>query len=874
MTAPLRPVQGTQYPLGATGHPSVAPNLDPNQHPQINPAVLDGAFDSSTYPTAPPTLPLAADRGVPQDTGSTARSGALNELLGVLHTPGMMPLAMPDSLIANNPLLAPPNPQSLSAEFQGQTPEAQQLAQQEMAQQEIQDQNKRKKALKAIYGDDFPLCLDHEASDADWQRWCDNRWQLHTPGVQHNIWMAERNRQFRAGYQWQSRISSMGAWRETPIPRDSVRIVDNKIRPALAWAMQVVAEQRPGWQFKPTNTDADRERKADAQQRAVEYQYDAQRKRLIDKESVYWAQTDGVSFQMTFWNTEKGPWEELEAGKGPVPLGEPDTRVMRLEQVRVSSEATAVVPPMYWIVRDILPLQYAVSLYGPEVADSPDQALLAQQMSQFSTTNQYAYAPLYQNQQTVARYFVFCDKRDWLPDGLTAIVVGRKLVYGPTPLLMGRVPMLRISDGSEDPAFFPIPKMNLLIAPQMRINMLWSKWYESIRKNSGGRYASKTNAISSETFIGGETSILEVRTSGPISESFMPVQAFSVGNDIKEALDREIATIEELTGYTKEARGQFEADQSGRAILAQRETLERVFAPQVGALAEGNTEWAKQQVGWMRFGYQMPRKIAITGKDRSDLAMELTSAELDGITEVTVDPATMIPQPLALRQWMLDNAYDRQIISKEQWLERSPFGDVRDMQAPSEMQYQKAMRVSEQIRLRQPQEAIVWQDDEAIQQTVLDRDLILAGGIDDDIRQAAQQRWQQLAQQAQQKQGPPKPPPGSPQDLFARFIQGVQADAMNKAMQWLAQVVEVDTMQPLPGSVAGPAGQPGMMPPSMNQPSKRPPKGAPLDARTAPLLGAGAAPSVAAAPSIAARGGPGVSDQERAAAQFESRSMQ
>jgi hypothetical protein len=721
-------------------------------------------------------------------------------------TPGMPDL--PPELLAA--LIAPPSPQDISAETQQITPEAAQMLQQELAVRDAEDQEQRKKALKAIFGQGFPLVLDHAPKDSDWERWISERWETHRPGVQHNIWMAERNRQFRASFQWQSRMNSMGAWREPPMPKDAVRIVDNRIRPALAWAAQVVSEQRPGWQFKPTNTDADRLRKAEAQQRAVEYQYDAQMMRRKILEAVYWAQTDGVSFFQTYWNSDDGPWEELEAGKGPVPLGEPCTKVYRIEQVRVSSEATATVSPMYWILRDILPLQQAVALYGPEVADNPDQALLAQQMSQFSTTNQYAYAPLFQNQTTVARFTVFCQKSQWLPQGLTVIVVGKKLVYGPVGLLMGRIPMVRITDGSDDPAFFPTPKMNLLIAPQMRVNMLWSKWYESIRKNSGGRFATKSNTFSQETFVGGETSVLEVRTSGDIRESIMPVQAFSVGGDIKEALDREIKIIEDLTGYNDNARGQYANDQSGRAIMAIREQLERQFAPQVGSVAEGMAEWAKQNVGWMRFGYQMPRKISILGKNRSDLATELTAADLDGIVDVTVDPETMIPQPKALKQWMLDNAFDRQIITKDQWLERSPMGDVRDMEAPSEIQYQKAMRVAEQIRLGQPQEPVVWQDDESINQNVLERDVILAGNIDPMIQQAATVRWQQLADQHSKKIAPPPPPPGSPEANYKAFTDKIAAQAVAGAEQLISQVIEANDFAAAQGqgAVQG-GGQPG-----------------------------------------------------------------
>ncbi len=792
-------------------------------------------------------------------------------LSGMLNTPGGGMLQLPPGL--GQDFLALPN---LSITTQGLTPDAQSMVSDETQQQQIEDPQARKKAMKAIYGDDFPLILDHQPQDSDWYRWVENRWTLHRPGMQHNIWMAERNRQFRAGYQYQSRVNSMGAWRETPTPRDSVRIVDNRIRPALAWILQVLQEQRPGWQFKPTNTDADRERKADAQQRAVEYQYDAQKKRLIDREAVYWAQTDGASFQMTFLDPDLGPWEELEQGKGPVPMGEPNTRVFRLEQVVVSSEATSTVKPMYWLVRDILPMQYAVSLYGPEVADAPDQALLAQQSSQFSTTNQYAYAPLYQNQMTVARYFVFCDKRDWLPEGLTAIVVGRKIVFGPKPLIMGKVPMTRITDGSEDPAFFPVPRMNLLIAPQMRINMLKSKFYESIRKNSGGRFATKSGAVSAETFIGGETSMLDVRTSGPISDAIMPIQGFSVGGDIKEALADEIQQIEDITGYTKEARGQFSSDQSGRAILAQRETLERAFAPQVGALAEANTEWAEQMVGWMRFAWQRPRMVAVLGNNRSDLAMELSAADMDGICDVTVDPSTMIPKPQALRQWEIDNAYDRKLIGPDEWRERSQFGNDRDIQTPNVVAYAKAKRISEQLRLQQSAEPLVWQDNEHIIQTVLERDLILAGGIDPQIQQAAQQYWQKAADQAKGKMTPPPPQPGTPAGDYALFIQTIVNDAKGLAESLIAKT----TMQLVesggaaqPGMAPGGPAVPGLPTPTPRPPSgptsNRPPVGHAMNPRIAPLMGG----NPSAGGQSPALGGPGVSPQEGAAARFEQRSI-
>jgi hypothetical protein len=131
----------------------------------------------------------------------------------------------------------------------------------------------------------------------------------------------------------------------------------------------------------------------------------------------------------------------------------------------------------------------------------------------------------------------------------------------------------------------------------------------------------------------------------------------------------------------------------------------------------------------------------------------------------------------------------------------------------------------------------------------------------------AQERWQQLASQHSQKMGPPPPQPGSPEAAYQAFMAAIQNDVKLAAEQLLAKVVETAALgtvppagaavQPVP--VAGPAGP---------HEGHVPPKGHPMDPRSAPV--AGNNPSISSAPA-AAQGGPGVSDQERAAAQFEAR---
>lgn len=635
----------------------------------------------------------------------------------------------------------------------------------EQAEEAREAQRERQSALRATYGSDFPLASDTEPEESDWVSWTKNLWERHRAGVQEPIYTAQRNRLFREGIQWISSTANRGAWREPPMPKDAIRAVDNQVGPALDWTLQVLSEQRPGFRFSPTNPDPDRQRKAQAMQLATEYQYHRQKMRAHMRELGYYAQTDGVAFLLTYWDPEAGPWEELVAGGGQRPIGDVATKVYTIEQVRVSAEATATKKPMYWVLRDVMPLAQAVALYGPDVSEELDQSFVGDQVFQ-SDNYRFNQNPLYQDQRTVDRYTVFCDKCEALPEGLQLVVVGQKLVFQPAGLVCGRVPVVRVTDGSADPNFYPKPRMNEWIAPQMRVNMILSKWLENVRVNTGGRFISKTGAIVNETLIGGQTSVIEVRGAAPIGETLQPMQGFSLGNDAKELLKLETKKLEDRSGWNDNARGQFSSDQSGRAIIAIREQLERTFAPFVYAVAEGMGEWGECQVAWMRWGYRMPRLIGVIGSNRPDLAREFSSVDFDEVVDVHVEAETLMPMPRTLRLFLLDQDLEKGIIDAKEYRRRRPFAYAADQMLPDDVQEAKAKRVAEQIRLGLQPEPIVWQDDEAINQDVLERDILLAGDIPPEIREAAQQRWVALANQASQKMG------GAPQGAPAPGMGG------------------------------------------------------------------------------------------------------
>lgn len=640
-------------------------------------------------------------------------------------------------------------------------------------------------ALSALYGPDFPP-LKGDTSPKAWAEWVRGRWAHHGASTRARLHLVERNRKFREGEQW---IDSRGgsAWREPPKPKDAARIAVNMVAPALDLRVQIVSEQRPGFRARPATQDPDDLKKADAQQIALEYQYDQQNMAVITRELAFWVGTDGVCFLELYWDPERGPWHEAfvpdpQTGQ-PVPvnqngqpaeqparfpLGDVTCRVRRIEQVRVSAEATGCYPPWYWIIKDVMPHAQAVREYGVAAAEVGKQSSIPGESEMTSTTILAGYVqpsvdePL-REQDTVERHTMYCEPSEYLPEGLQLVVVGDKLVRGPIPLLAGVCPMVRYTDGSTDPAFYPRPNMETWIPTQQVINAIISKWVENIRLNAGPKFLAREGAVVGETLVGATSTVIGIKGTDDLNNLIRPLESMGIGPDAKELLQLYIKRFEDLTGWNDVTRGSFSSEQSGRAILAIREQLERLFAPEVASFAVGHTDWAKKTLAFMRWGYDMPRVLGVEGHSRPDLARALSSEDFDGATDVFIDPESMMPMPRAMKQFLLDDAYQKQLISPQEYRRRQPYANVRNLSTPDDDQEAVARRNVETIRqtgMPPQMDPTMWVYDEAIHQDILQRELLLAPDIHPQVKMAAWQWWQVLAQQAMMKMG--MVPPGAP----------------------------------------------------------------------------------------------------------------
>lgn len=665
---------------------------------------------------------------------------------------------------------------------------------------------------RALYGSCFPLAEEnYDANDPGaWVNWVREMWSDRRASVEMHLHMVERNRLFRAGQQWVS-SAGYGPWKEPLRPAETSRIVHNLIAPALDARLHVITEQRPGFSVSPMTLDPDDQRKAEARQMALDFQYESQLMARVLREAAYWAATDGVSFLHTYWDDQAGPWDERMGEFGvKKPLGDLRTQVVRVEQVRVSANASATQDPYYCIIREVIPAVEAAQRYGETgaLASGNNRSVIGQSddVSGVATwvlgQSNPGEADRTKNTDTVERFTVYVDKHpDLLPEGLQIVVVGDAVVVGPLPLLFKTLPLVRVADGSSDPSYFSRPIMEQWIGHQQRINALLSNWVDSVRINKGGRFLAKPGAITKETFLGGLTSVVEVTGAAQLSDAVQMVPSFSVANDLKELLALEIKAFEDLSGYNDASRGSFSGETSGRAIIAQREQLERIYAPSVVAVANAMTAWGKVQLAGMAWGYDVGRDMGAVGRSRPDLARALKSTDFDGASDVKVEPETLMPMPKAMRLFMLDELFakrDQQgnaLLTAQDYRRLMPFAMLKQIQSADSDQEARANRVADAFLTRGMVPPMRWQDNESIHQDILERKILLQDDIDEDVIQAANARWMELANQAAMKQG--GMPPSAPQGGAPGASGGQSPFAPSPASQPLASS--------LPGIAADPS---------------------------------------------------------------------
>ena len=652
---------------------------------------------------------------------------------------------------------------------------------------EATGQSDSRTTQKKLYGDDFPA--DFRLADGKaWKQWADAVIKQQDGVMRDKRLYWSRNRHFRQGRQW---ISSRDGrtWREIDADVHAVRQVLDVISPALDFRLGILGEQKPGFRVYPTGTGTEGREHAEAQQQVAEHYYNRRNGFRLLRDGFANAQTDGVGFLQVYIDKSEGPVREnvelvpptdprylvlaaqgytvrpdgnvevpLNAADEPqepgteavtYPAGDINHRVVLASEVTFDPEAKTINGPYdkakWCIVRRVRDLKTARLETGDETLEADpatttpgDPVLDTHDPSASATLGFQRGLPPFptsrlRNREGVWDYLIYLAPNAGadVADGYWCHVVGDKKLDGADELPGKKIPLARLTDGSSDSEMFPRPIMSDWLPDQMAINAIYSKIIEQMR-HAVGRLLSQKGALITESYSTIAGSVVEYTGSKP---EFMTGPR--VAPDHWQALQFAIRKLEDKTGWTDLARGrpQGEAgglqDVSGRALLGTKELYERQFGPMLRAAAEGMSEWAVLVVDYARYLFTTPRLIPVAG--RGDLAKQIEAGDLGTDSLVYVEPETLMPLPRALRNQMLYDMFEKGLISRQQYFQRAPYAELRDVHYGGLDQWTRAQMLNttleekwEQVAaLPNPYDpagqglAVWWQDDPSVHKTAL-----------------------------------------------------------------------------------------------------------------------------------------------------------
>lgn len=642
--------------------------------------------------------------------------------------------------------------------------------------QSATDVKSQKERLQRKFGVDFPDL--NSTNGPDWRRWVEGQRRKQEPIMRDKRLHWSRHRHFRQGQQWISTRDGR-LWREPQSDVNDLRPVLNVVGPALDFRLGVLSEQRPGFRHEPIGGGTAGREAADAQQAVAEYYFHILQAWQTFLDAWFHAQTDGVCFVHIYVDQTKGPKrEDLDL----IPPDDPRFPGLKAQGYDVGDdgilllpyqEEGVIAPPgapartmfegdiahRVLLAHEVLFSPEARSINGP--TEPRARWALVRRMRDVSEARLETGDPTIESEMVITSQSDVLDmpidrsmgwqrglppfptRRQRIIDGVPEYIlwiapdqfepglehgkwirlVGNVIVESGDELPGGIIPLARFTDGSADTDIFPRPVMSDWIGDQTAINALLGALLKHARYFAGGRILSASGTLLEETYTNVVGSVVEYKGMKP------EIAPAPVANpDAWRLLDWLIKKLEDKHGWSDLARGQMSQtgsaqDVSGRAVLAAQQLFERTFGPAVRAAAEGATEWAHLIVRYAQWLFDEPRLIPAVG-GRGDLAKRISSEKLGDRPLVYVDPETLMPQPRALKQQILEDQLDKGRISLITYQKRSAYSDITDLQMGDTDQWQRAMWINTLLedqwqelmmmdpvsRYAFPGFAILWQD--------------------------------------------------------------------------------------------------------------------------------------------------------------------
>lgn len=477
-----------------------------------------------------------------------------------------------------------------------------------------------------------------------------------------------------------------------PAPQHRQRLSINRVLPKFRARLAKFLKQRPTPVVVPASTERQDRLNARATQKVLDYQW---RKAGLEKkyrDALIWSATAGKGFWWFYWDATKVVRMKLtdpNTGQDQVveaPLGDICIEVGTPFEVLAPDNGITHIGAQQEIMRvKIRPAEEVKARY-PEMADfiTPEKGNqdIFQYERQIASLNSRGTGGIGMLESrsgiksdqptTVIVKELFTRPGGKYPKGRYVVVAGSILLKTQDSLPYdfqnedNPFPVVEFLDVQLAGQFWPTTIVEQLIGLQKEYNLIRSKIAEQLRLMAYPKLlAAKQHQIPDGAWTSEPGEFVEyIAIPGiPPPQPFIPP---NIAADAWRTLELIKSEFEDLTHIYASSEGQVGQATSGFQTNLLQEAADSIHAPDIRnhelAIEEASLKIRKL----MKQGYDVPRLIAVTGKNFEPDVFEFSSDQIDEAAEVIVQAGSSLPMLKAAKIQSVMELWDRGILGNPQ----------------------------------------------------------------------------------------------------------------------------------------------------------------------------------------------------------------
>lgn len=490
------------------------------------------------------------------------------------------------------------------------------------------------------------------------------------PGLEQQWYL---NLAYYTGKQWISWDPNQKKLYEPPKEWWEVRLVANRIMPAIRTELAKVTKSKPVIEVVPATNEEEDIQTAKAATKLIDYLW----RKINMRDKVFklsmWFLTCGTGYLKTYWNPDIGDVIDEEGTK----LGDVAIDVVSPFDMVFDKTAQEWSQVRWCIETKLRNTSYVKERYGVDV--EPEDNLVSTNVFEGMLANLNGFqndSPMTKVKDGVrVKEYWEIPSSDY-PKGRHITTAGGKLLqYEDNPY--GRLPYFCFTHISVPGKVHGRSVIEDMIPLNREYNKTRSQRIENKDKTINPRILVPSNCLLSEpTDAPGE--LLEYQSSVGKPEWIYPPSEPSY---MQAELEMLIQDMNDVSGIHEVSQGQNPPGvKSGVAIAYLQEQDDTKLGPTIHTIENNLEKWATFVLELVEQYYDEPRLIKVVGKNNQIEVIEFKGADIKGNRDVIVVAGSALPQSKAARQEFILNLVDRKILTDPQViLKLLEFGSIEEV---------------------------------------------------------------------------------------------------------------------------------------------------------------------------------------------------